>query len=575
MHNIGLDFGTTYSVISRLNDVTKNKAGRITDYSLEACQLSQRSTFEDSIVVKKSSGEYVIGSPSRSLIGRNGVTVYKGFKMLLPETNEDILSERGYTGTDTPRNICDLYISDLIDRYAKSFREDNVCIDKVVVGVPAIWFDDLPTVDARSVLQSIIASNPYVKPDGVELVSEPEAACAFFTENYRKNTGKKYKGKILIIDYGGGTLDIALCDVNDNGNTSEVTVIKRCGEGQNSKCDDKLVGVAGMAFIEGVVKCALEANGFNKEEIIKNRDFYACVETVEEALMNNGSAIEETFSLCRLNKKKLNEIKFTDISYKDVDYDITYGMLARTYDLVIKDVLKQSIDEIKKFMMKEGIKFFKIAPVGGFCNFFLTLFQIKSEFGIEAGDKRYSDIITDARDCEKAVSYGAALIANDIIKFVRVAPFTLRIVGAREDETGKTDEYGRPVIVPNMNDVYTIIQSGVPIDYDTPVYLKTADGMNDMIVTGEFIPFLSVKFDNGLSCCKRPANDIKLIKDHAFKIGFSFDKSLVLTLHTVDMGSNQDPNFDSTKPGIHEQRRLNDIKSIFGGIMELVKEDSI
>ena len=573
MHNIGLDFGTTYSVISRLKDVTTDRNGRITDYALEACQLNQRSTFEDSVAAKKASGEYVFGSPSRSLIGRNGVTVYKGFK---------ILSERGYTETDTPLKISELYIKDLLARYARRFKEDNVDIDKVVVGVPAVWFDNLSTVDARPVLQNIIADIPYVKSDGVELVSEPEAACAFFTENYRKSTGKKYKGKILIVDYGGGTLDIALCDVKDNGHTSEVTVIKRCGEGQNSKCEDKLVGVAGMAFIEGVVKCALETNGINKEEIIRNRDFYACVETVEDALMNNGDDIETYFSTYRVNKKKLNEIKFTDINYEGMDYDITYGMLAQTYDLVIKDVLKKSIDEIKEFMVKERIPFdsndldnFKIAPVGGFCNFFLTLLQIKSEFGIVAGDKRYSDIIIDARDCEKAVSYGAALIANDIIRFVRVAPYTLRIVGAKKDENGKTDEFGRPVMVPNLNDVYTIIQSGVPINYDTPVYLKTADGKDDAIVTGESIPFLSVKFDNGLSCCKKPANDITLIKDHAFKIGFSFDKSLVLSLHTIDMGSNQDPDFDISKPGKHGQKRLSDIKSIFGGIMELVKEDSI
>ena len=73
----------------------------------------------------------------------------------------------------------------------------------MVVGVPAVWFDSNKANDSRVFIEDIVKENSRAKM--VEVISEPELACAYFTDNYYKNRKEHYNGKILLVDYGGGT----------------------------------------------------------------------------------------------------------------------------------------------------------------------------------------------------------------------------------------------------------------------------------------------------------------------------------------------------------------------------------
>lgn len=559
-HNIGLDFGTTYSVISKLKNMKKDENANVISYDLEACLPSEaaHSPNQDSIVLKNSDGTLTYGPLARDKIGRKDTVLYKGFKMMLAEADQAVLTSRGYDETYNPRYIVEQYLMNILEHHIDTNQLENNQIGKVVIGVPEIWFSDVSTIDCRTMLEEIISSFPFVKQ--VELVSEPAAACAFFIENYKKNTGTRYKGKVLLVDYGGGTLDIALCDVHENGQRSEVSVIKRCGAGLN---EEGYIGKAGMAFIEACVKLALKPLNLSDAEILNNRYFYRCVNSLETALMNQMKDIRDTFDFAALmDLTSMNEVFYTIEFGEDKYFDVTYGMLATAYNQIIQSVLDEKLTEIIDYMKNNNINYssnssddFKIAPVGGFCNFYLSQEQIENKFTRSAGDRRFKDIINERRDCEKAISYGAALIANNIIGFKQLSPYHLGIASGSDRE---------------IKDIYYAIHMGDDIVYDKPVFIKYDNG-DDCIFGGAHIPLLVVNLDD--SCDDRfvqwgePLAEYreKLALDEKMwcKIGLSLDRSMIITLHKQII----DPKTEET---VEESSvRLNDIYSILGNLIRV------
>lgn len=531
-YNIGLDFGTTYSVISRLRGVVRDKTGNIEEYRVEACLPSEnaQSPCQDSIVLKNLDDTLTFGPLAKERTGRKGTVLYKGFKMMLAEEDGEVLASRGYNEQWTPKKIVEVYLNDLLKNHLYTNGLGVDVIDKIVIGVPEIWFSEVSTLDCRTALEGIVESFPYVK--SVELVSEPAAACAFFVENYKKTTKEQYEGKILLIDYGGGTLDIALCDVRENGQCSEVSVIKRCGAGLN---EEGYIGKAGLAFLEAIVKIALENSDFSETEIIENRDFYRCINSVELALMNQIGDIRDTFELEELSDRTEMTDLFYTIEFEREEYDVTYGMLVKAYNRIIRPVLDEKLNEICEYMNKVGIEYdanvkdnFKIALVGGFCNFYLTQEQIEQFFHRGAGDKRFNDIIKDRRDCEKAISYGAALIAEGVIGFRQLAPYTLGI--AKGDE--------------NVIDVvFPIVNQGEELVYGEPMFVKY-DNEEKMLLGGTSIPMFYVSCEGKDIRWGKPLSiyreKLTLDERGLYYIGLSLDRSMNLTLHTesvdVDTG---------------------------------------
>lgn len=515
MAKIGLDFGTTYSVISRIKE---QQGGHV---KVEACALREggfRTEIQDSLVVKSNDGELLFGPSARIKVGRKGTVAYEGFKLMLAEKNGEMLRQRHYDNVFTPREIVSAYVGDLLKQYIATSGQD--VIDKLVVGVPEIWFTNLATNDCRTTLKEIIQKSGYVRE--AELVSEPVAACAYFVQNYFETTGKKYEGKILIVDYGGGTLDIALCDVKSNhdGSSSEVKVIARAGEGWNTQ---GTVGKAGMAFMEEIVKIALRKAGFQDDEIVSDQKFFKCVHDIETLIMGRGGEIARTFKMNQLSKPESITRTFDSIEYKDEDYTVTYGMLAQAYNHIIRELLDKKLKDIMKYMDVERIDYsgigkqddFKIAMVGGFCNFYLTEKQIRDKFEDYADDdKRFMNIIADRRDSEKAVSYGAALIANEVVTFKQVAPYSL----------GFSSKSGGP---------WFAINKGDDIEFGK-VKMFTGKNGEEMIFSGGSIPLLAFQFGDS-TIVKEPLPEykekLKLEKMKCYKFGYSLDQSMVITLH--------------------------------------------
>jgi molecular chaperone DnaK len=467
-------------------------------------------------VVKKEGKPLEFGSGAVAFIlaGSSGYSKYTGFKMMLTETNEKCLEERGYKNV-TPKDITKAYLDNVVANYLEVTRQES--IEKLVAGVPQIWFKDSKLMDCRKILRDIFIQNPAIKE--VQLVSEPAAACAFFVENYKNNTGKDFIGKILLVDYGGGTLDIALCDVKQAGDHSEVSAKHQTGAGENQ---EGVIGKAGLAFQEGVVKIALTKQGLSEEEIVNNREFHKCILHFEDELIRRSAEVKENFDMNELDMEAITD-SFCEIEMNGEECQITFGMMAEVYNEMISPILEEKILEMITYMNESGIDYkvkdsddFKIALVGGFCNFYLTQKQVEYLFdrGTEE-DVRFKDIIRDRRECEKAISYGTALIAEGKIGFRQTAPYSLGIASER-------------------GDMYFAVHFGQDIIPGKPY-------TDNRIIVGNKIPKIAFNFsrnkDNAQAAepLEKHKKALELKPGKGIKLAFSFDESMMITLHKYEV----------------------------------------
>ncbi len=430
--NLGVDFGSTYTTLSH--------------YAAATGQLQDISLYEGApyipTLVTEGKGKLQYGSEARTKTGKSGFRTFKAFKMLLPETNEKRLAERGYDASHSPEYITERFLEYVLREGLHRCGENK--IEKLVVGVPEVWNDHLETLDGRNILRNLCVSFDFV--DEVQVVSEPAAASAFFAYNFRNNTGRNFDGNILLIDYGGGTLDITLTNVSatDDGSV-EIKVDARTGAGENT---EGKIGSAGIQFMESLMLQAIAESGLFEEKPEKDGKFFNAVDDLEDEIKTGRSTIADIFDEYGLDDPdELDDEEFTVIEYRGEDISISYGLMLRVYNDVIYPVLEEQLGLMIRYMDQAGIAYqdedqevFKIALVGGFGNFYLVEDQIRETFHFSSMDKRQKDIIGVAMDREKAVSQGAALVASNIIRIRNTAPYSIGFPGIDQNSNYTTRE---------------------------------------------------------------------------------------------------------------------------------------
>ena len=561
---IGLDFGTTYSVIARI------KEGKV-----EAVNFGQggNTTTIDSIVAESSRGKRSYGLEARDDVSQGDYHVYKGFKMLLSEENTDKGKERlkefGFSSVEGPYEITEYFLRSLIDSY-KGRYTGGKDIDRIVIGVPEVWFNT--SINSRSKLEEI--ASKIVGPGKVQLESEPKLACAYFVHNYKQQTGKDFSGNILLIDYGGGTLDIAVCSVKSKAGKPNISIIFKTGAGEN---EQKVIGNAGLAFLGHVVNNALSAAGV--KNIAINNSYYDCIHTVERRLFVKTNDIKETFEDAEGDPDVLSE-EFCRLKYNDQPITVTYKMLSDAYysDDIAK-VFEKKLTEVKEKLAEKGINYkdeksddFKIALVGGFCNFFLTQKQVQETEGLKRGgtydDHRYMDFdmyLADGSEREKAVAYGAALLANGVVSFENQAPYSLYILPFKKVNGIK---------VADDSQLFIVFSEFDELEFDKPYMVRKVKTDKNGIVFGsdgkpvsievkfgtDAIPFIR-KTVGKHSFTGRPSEDLILPEDKIIKMGFSLDRNYILSLHIYDLSS-----LDRYSKPKETIRRLTNINDLLGGL---------
>lgn len=429
MINMGVDFGSTFTTISTMrNDL------------LEAIlpTESDNSPFIPSVVSIDKNGRIKVGNNAKNQVGKKNVSVYNCFKMLLATKDMGKLDKYHYNYSpdflpeDCAKIFLNLVLKNAVDRC------DQNEINRLVVGAPEVWFKSLQTHDGRRILRNICSHMSDLQIKEVQIVSEPAAACAFFAYNYMKTRGEWFDGTILLVDFGGGTLDNSLAQITseedaDGSRHMNIRILESNGMGENH---EGRIGNAAVLYMHSVVEAAVVASGLFDDKVEFDDQFFKAVNEFEVALTNSVADIADIFDEIGIDAlDELEEESFTSIFYKGQEIDIDYAMLVNVYDEKIRTPFEEKLLAIIDLMKRHGlnnddgdVEDFKIALVGGFCNFYLVRKQVEELFQIGKFDKRMDGIITNRADCEKAISYGAALLAENIVNMRPVAPYSIALV---------------------------------------------------------------------------------------------------------------------------------------------------
>lgn len=555
--SIGIDFGSTNSIVF-VYDEEQRKA-------LPVDVVSGSSLVPSVVSYDPRTKAYDYGFSAKNTDSKK-IQVFKAFKMLLSEKNADILMDRKYDPApdeylteeekkklNTPENITRIFLKNIVEEVLAKTGADY--IENLVVGFPEVW-NNIETASARFVLKEICTEilleiNSVLKEKtGFEVKShvrvrtEPECASAFIAKQLERENGRNYNGKILIIDYGGGTLDITLSDISTNKEGfMEVNVLARQGAGENSRAD-KQIGNAGIIYMESIIEKALRnADVYEEGEVIlHDNKFYKAVNALENAMIGMlRKKLEFTFKTSGVDEDALEDLMDEDMTewlFCAVPYDgageddellIPYSLMAECYNRIIAPTLEKHLRLIMKNMEEHNIQFngsenqkFKIAIVGGFGRYYPVRAQIQKLFHIShLNDIRMVGMSED--ESELAIAHGACLLSKGILDIRKTARLEIGM------------------IQPATNQIQVAIKYGMPIEPGVVNHCKDRNGKEYKYwLNGDSIRELWINYTDrpegghkGIlkEHIKKQLESIRSLKGLPVVIGFSMDDSDVLSMH--------------------------------------------
>ncbi len=181
---VGIDLGTTNSLVSFI----RNQSPRIIPNE-RGCRTTP------SVVSIKSDGKVIIGEMARNQAVLNAAHTVANVKLSMGTGRTYTLTDHKYL----PEEISGLILAQLKE-YAENYLGCD--INEAVITVPA-YFDDN---QRRATMQAAAMAGIQVK----KLLNEPTAAALAY------GLGKdRPDSKMLVVDLGGGTLDITLMEYKD------------------------------------------------------------------------------------------------------------------------------------------------------------------------------------------------------------------------------------------------------------------------------------------------------------------------------------------------------------------------
>ena len=373
---IGIDLGTSNSAASAL------QAGKpIVIPSAEG--TTQYGKAFPSVVAFTKDGQLLVGEPARRQAISNAGRTIVAAKRKMGQNFEYKINGKKYT----PQQIS-AFILQKIRKDAEEFLGEKV--EKAVVTVPA-YFDD-------NQRQATKDAGKIAGLDVVRIINEPTAACLA----YGLDKGDK-EMKILVFDFGGGTLDVTVMDFGDG-----VFEVK-------STSGDTQLG--GTDMDEAIMKHLTDE--FTKKEGINIGDDDTAVqrlrEAAEKAKIELSNTMETDINLPFITQKDGNPVH--------LQMTLTRSKLDQLVDPIVqkcKHPLEQALKDAK--LKPDAID--KIILVGG-----PTRMPLVRKF-VEDYVNKKAERGVDPMEC---VSQGAAIqggvLAGEVkdILLLDVTPLTLGI----------------------------------------------------------------------------------------------------------------------------------------------------
>jgi molecular chaperone DnaK len=307
--------------------------------------------------------------------------------------------------------------------------------ENIVMTIPEIWFREESNNFARKNLEKMFQD---MKKYNVQLQSEPVAAAAYYcwlyqNQNRKKNPDKEpFNGHVLVIDFGGGTLDVTLCKVTDG---QSIQVLERAGQGEREDTN----GCAGVAFDEAVIDSLCEDG---KPLDHDSREFITLRNEFEEKKILYSRNISETMAGYFIDSDALAGDDVYAIN--NDEWRVTCGHLGRAFDNANKSVLEKSLEDVTKRFETQHVDSnqgdtFKVLLIGGFSNFCCVQETVRRFFSSSLNitsidlDQRFDDLLS-RENRALAVAKGASLIADNKVRIEQVCTHDVGLILGRYDE---------------------------------------------------------------------------------------------------------------------------------------------
>lgn len=438
-YNIGLDFGTTNSIISYLEN-GKLEVFKYDPLGSKDEYIPSFIAYEDDIIE--------IGTPARNTSANHpNITSYGNFKMQLPLSESQLSLQ---FPNHHPINITTDYLRELLisSENPYSFQREKGEITNLVVSVPEIWQRDIYNL-GRERLQKIIKENLGLGEKLIQLVSEPVAAAAYYAwetqRNSQQNHTEKFTGNLLVCDMGGGTFDVSICRIYGD---KKVEVLYFDGAGNQG------LNSAGVAFDTHCVQTAyLKKHHHTLPE--NDPEFRRLLREFETIKI--GSHV-------KITRQLINYFKEPDI-YADKNlyvfsggYNVTIAEVVEAFTSISQGIKKVMLG-VKNWLEVNNQTFARLFLVGGFSQFYLVQKAITDALEINENDCRFDRSFNIANSAY-AISYGACLIANGLVEPTEKYLHTLGIFIHQEVQNfsirGVGSEFAEKYI--------TLIQGGLSLD---------------------------------------------------------------------------------------------------------------
>lgn len=404
--NVGIDFGTTNSLISYWDDNSKN---------VVLFQYKDAVSTPTVVAYEPGTNEFIgIGRDAiSSWVNDYNINLMRFFKNNLNKSD----------GNSSIKYTAD-FIRDLLRDSSDSFEKNVGKISNLVVSVPEQWQKQANNHGANNLLAAINQVGLPIE----QLVSEPLSALAYFI--WKNKELVREEKKILVCDMGGGTCDVAYCTVKD-------TLIKVLSfDGSEDK--------AGVYDLEQILTNIYKRQG--KEALLDSDDFRKGVWELDDAIQKDNvcKKIEENYPNY-LENPDVNDLALFKFQNENVFSSDVYGAFPS-----IEIEITKLLDKIKS-NYGDDLSFDHLLFIGGFSHYFLVRNSILSYFNMKEDDAKVN--IISKVDTRRAVSYGAALISAGQLNIREYYDHTIvfQLVNTHTKEVIEKDMIkANDIIVPNQ-----------------------------------------------------------------------------------------------------------------------------
>lgn len=356
---------------------------------------------------------------------------------------------------------------------------------RVVVTCPEAWKHGLGqhvggegskkyAIRSQEVLKTILSQMGI---GAVEVKSEPEAATVYFAHHLETTHQEQFSGRVMIVDYGGGTLDVCLSRLERKDGGLVITPEL----GDHHAVDGRFV--AGVRFDETLFQLAWdiadaeEILGQSLEDVKKTPEYASFLYKLDHEKRERWVQTSDRLKLAA--RGEVTEDKDIPCFRVQVERKCRLGatpnLMVQAFEEANKPTLLQCLEGFnhKLGMSPDDRKklshhSFRLLMVGGFSRLELARRAVIEHFGWDP-DTTVEQVarFPNHADTAYAIAKGAALLACRWARVESVVPFNIGIVSyLANGERGRTPILKAGAKVTDCSDwVFYKNSSGKPTSY--------------------------------------------------------------------------------------------------------------